>query len=242
MSVLCKVLDPSSVDLLKSSIQNTWQFYFKKKWNKKNFDLLNLEKSKWQTLEERRQRVRVQKTSCAVVHHFRRNQSFALVGFAFSEVPGERRFPKGDFRVYGRQGGSVKWGHAKNVRFAQTLLEKVLRVFRKNAYLPNLHWPGATCARKVASIGSINADIFAFSFHPPPQFFFFPWETYSAAALERTRNENSEYDWYRSIDFLLQMYLITWLQKSLNQPLFSVRQYKVKSILQIKYLKIWQKY
>ena len=71
---------------------------------------------------------------------------------------------------------------------------------------------------------------------------FFPWETYSTTALERTRNENSEYDWYRSIDFLLQMYLITWLQKSLNQPLFSVRQYKVKSILQIKYLKIWQKY
>lgn len=43
---------------------------------------------------------------------------------------------------------------------------------------------------------------FAF-FHPPPQFFV-PWETYSATALERTRNENSEYDWYRSIDFLLQ--------------------------------------
>lgn len=33
--------------------------------------------------------MRVQKTSCAVVHHFRRNQSFALVGFAFSEVPGK---------------------------------------------------------------------------------------------------------------------------------------------------------
>lgn len=49
------------------------------------------------------------KTSCAVVHHFRRNQSLALVGFAFfSEVPGGRRFPKGDFRAYGRQGGSVK--------------------------------------------------------------------------------------------------------------------------------------
>lgn len=29
------------------------------------------------------------KTSCAVVHHFRRNQSFALVSFAFSEVPGK---------------------------------------------------------------------------------------------------------------------------------------------------------
>lgn len=48
------------------------------------------------------------KTSCAVVHHFRRNQSFALVGFAFSEVPGKGASPKGDFRVYGRQGGSVK--------------------------------------------------------------------------------------------------------------------------------------
>lgn len=56
MSVLCKVLDPSSLDLLKSSIQNTWQFYIKKNETKKtkNSDLLNLEKSKWQTLEEAR--------------------------------------------------------------------------------------------------------------------------------------------------------------------------------------------
>lgn len=59
-------------------------------------------------------------------------------------------------------------------------------------------------------------------------------------AIEYIRNENSGYNWNRSIDFLLQMYLITRLQKDIPIPYFYVYGYKVKSILQIKYLK-WTK-
>lgn len=55
MSVLCKVLDQSSVDLLNSSIQNTGNMTLNKKKRKKEFNLLNSEQRKrWQTFEEGR--------------------------------------------------------------------------------------------------------------------------------------------------------------------------------------------
>lgn len=105
MSVLCKVLDPSLVDLLKSSIQNTWQFYLKK-IKQKNLWPVELREKQVADLGGRATACEGAKTSCAVVHHFRRNQSFALVGFAFSEVPGKGASQRATLELTGAKVGA----------------------------------------------------------------------------------------------------------------------------------------
>lgn len=60
----------------------------------------------------------------------------------------------------------------------------------------------------------------------PPKFSCFPAEKYSIPILIRIRNENSEYNWYRSIDFY---YKCTWslgFKKFKINTLYSVCQYK----------------
>lgn len=104
--------------------------------------------------------------------------------------------------------------------------------------IPNLNWlkDCVKCLGHRTHPDSHYQQTYFFPSLPPK--FSFPAEEYSIPII---RNENSEYNWYRSIDFY---YKCTWSLgfKSLKSIPYILYASTKQTVLQIKYLKIWQKY